>query len=929
MAISTSITTFDTSMLLNYYNAQLSQVSANASARSGTSTVKSNSTSATSKDVTPWSTPVPAQQSRDAQVLNMKNFIDLSSVPLVSGITTDTKMEQDNQKLFALYNAVNNLSYLAVMAKRDGTTDAQRVGYNTRFQAGLKEIQSYISSASFNLFSLQAQSPSSTVTSTAKVPTPSFDYTGSTLTTAQNVNNPLAGVSSSDHFTIAVSKGDQTTNVDIDLSKVQGGLSLGNIVTYVNQQLAAAGSTTRFKKALVSGTEDIDPAKSTAQYAMQVVPGGIEQISLSAPTSKALYVSGTSGLTTATKIGNTTTAADNQGRLTKLTDFSSTDDPSSAKSFTMAVKDGSNPATSTANATVVDASGNVYMLGNSTGDIGNQLNQGSQDVYLTKYDSAGKTIWSQLVGSAGSASGMSMALNPSGGVVVVGSTTAPLSTTAISNGKDDSFAIKYDGSGNQVWTAQIPTLNANSANAVSVDSSGNVYIGGQVNALSDPSKPGGVVGAGQVSAGGQDAYVLKLDSKGKIAYEQQFGTSGADSVAATAVTDSGDLVVASVQNGHAIVSKYAGGDATQPPTWTMDMGDLQYGGTIGGLVVKGNDVYISGTTRNGSLNANTVANAASGGTDAFVFKATDNGTSVTGDSVSYVGTSANDTGAGLTVGSDGTVYLTGSTAGTFAGQQRSEDKTNNMYVASVNTDGSIGWVNQYGGMDGQSTGAGIALDENGASVLDALGLPTGNVEGQANSDLTAATTLRAGDTFKVALQGTAARTFTITIDKGETLNSLVTKLNAQFGSKAKASINYSSQGAALKIDVSAGTTAKLIAGPANSDALGRLGITPQTLSKAATTTSSASSSSSTASQTYALGFSTNLDISTASGASLARAQLLNVLSAVQTAYQKSNMSTLPTSSTVSNKNSTMSAAATAYNNALNSDMSLALSLLTA
>ncbi|MDR3526168.1 MAG: SBBP repeat-containing protein [Rhizomicrobium sp.] len=941
-----AISSIDMSSLLSYYTAQTNQAVTNAVAHSNTtSTTTSGKTGATANDVTPWTKPTPTQQARDAQVLSTTNFIDSTNVPLLAGSATDTKMEQDNQKLFSLYNAINNVSYLATIAKRDTTTDGQRAGYNTRFQAGLQQIQSYISNTSFNLFSLQAQPASSTVTSTATVAMPSFDYTGSVVASGANVASALSGVSSSDSFNIAVKKGSTTTNVAIDLSKVQGDLSLGNIVQYVNQQLAAGGFTTRFAKDLVSGNVDGTAAVAAkAQYAMQIVPGGTEQVSLSATSAPALYVSGTSGLTAST----TDSAADSQGRLTKLSNLSdpvsefsrsmavsvntasiasaSTSSASSTASSTSSTASTSTsttsamaPGTSTANATVVDSSGNVYMLGDTSGNVGSQINQGAQDTYLTKYDSAGKQLWSKLVGSAGTADGASMALNPQGGVVVVGSTTANLTTTAIGNGNQDSYAIKYDASGNQVWTAQIPSLNKNSANAVSVDTSGNVYIGGQTN---------GVIASGQSSAGKQDAYVVKLDSTGKTVYKQQFGTSGSDSVAATTTTANGDLLVASVQNGHAIVSKYAGGDATKAPTWSMDMGDLQSGGTIGGIVVKDNNIYISGTTRNGALNA-TASNTASGGSDAYVFSATDNGNSVTANHVSYVGTSGNEQGAGLTVGTDGTVYLAGSTNATFAGQSRNLADTSNMFVAAVSSSGSVNWVKQYGGADGQSTGTGVAFSSGGASVLDALGLPSGSVSGQQNSDLAAATTLRPGDSFKVQITGDAGRTFSIAIDKGETLNSLVTKINAQFGSKGKASVTYSSTGAALKIQVNAGTTAKLISGPANSDALGRLGISAQTMSAPSTTSSSTSTASTSTSNTYSLGFSTNLNISTTTGAGAARAQLLNVLSALQKVYQQSNTSTSTASTASAASTAKMSAAAASYNSNLSQNMSVALSLLQA
>ena len=82
--------------------------------------------------------------------------------------------------------------------------------------------------------------------------------------------------------------------------------------------------------------------------------------------------------------------------------------------------------TTTAQKTAVDSSGNIYVLGTSTGDFGSQINQGTQDVYLTKYDSAGNVVWKNLLGSSGSANGYDLALDPSGGVVVTGASTADL-----------------------------------------------------------------------------------------------------------------------------------------------------------------------------------------------------------------------------------------------------------------------------------------------------------------------------------------------------------------------------------------------------------------------------------------------------------------------------------------------------------------------
>jgi hypothetical protein len=183
------------------------------------------------------------------------------------------------------------------------------------------------------------------------------------------------------------------------------------------------------------------------------------------------------------------------------------------------------------------------------------------------------------------------------------------------------------------------------------------------------------------------------------------------------------------------------------------------------------------------------------------------------------------------------------------------------------------------------------MDVNGSSVLDALGLPRGTINLNQSVDLTALTTLRAGDSFKIKIDGLAPRTTTITIDKGETINSLSTKINAQLGAIGKAEADYKGGSEGIKLTVNAGRTIELIAGPADNDALARLGIAAGVLT--APDTGGKSVSSATAAKKdepaiYGLGFSGTLDISTKTGANAARSQLLSVLSNIQGAYQKSN-----------------------------------------
>ena len=913
----------DSSVLLSYYQTQLSSSPQALAAQNAVAASTSNQgNSATAKDNPPWETPTPSTNAETTKVLSTTNFLDTSNVPLSAGATSNAKLEQDNQKLFSLYTAVNSLAYLSKLAQSSTETAGQLAGLNARFQTGLAQVTQYLSTTNFNSYTLQAATPAASTSSTATIPFSGFDYSTRQLVTNANLDNPLPGLSTSSSFTIAVKKGGTTTNVAIDLSQVQGPLTLGNVIAYINSQLAAGGFSTRFQKTQKGGTTT---SNTGATYGLQITPGANETISLSAASTPSLYMVGNSGIatetntTTAAKGGSTnttTTPADQSGRLIKLSGLSG------APTGVFTSNQGATTGTTTATNTVVDASGNVYVIGNATGNFGSQLNQGTQDAYLTKYDSAGNVVWQKLLGSAGSANGYGLALDPSGGIVVTGSSTADLTTTSVANGNTDSFVARYDAQGNQTWIKQVQTLANNQSNAVSVDASGNIYIGGSVS--------GGVIGAHQTAQGGSDAYLAKYDSKGNLISENQFGTSGKDQVSATATGSDGSLYVASVQNGEAIVSKYANGNITSAPTWTEDLGALAAGGAIGGLAVSGGNVYVSGTTSNGNLTAGgqaSIATASTGGTDAFVFAMTDNGASATAQHVSYVGTSGSDQGGGITVGPDGTIYLTGTTMGTFAGQQRNIQNVTNAFATAINPNGAIQWTQQYGGADGQSTGASLAVDPQGASVLDALGLPRGTISLNQSVDLTAMTTLRAGDSFQIKIEGVAPRTTTITIDPGETINSLATKINAQLGAIGKASANYTGSAEGLKITVNAGNTIDLIAGPTDSDALARLGISAGVLTAPATgskSTSSTNTSNNTATgktaPTYGLGLTAGtLDISTKTGADMARAQLLGVLANIQSAYQKSNAPPAPMP-TPGNASGTASAATTAqlanYNLAL-------------
>ncbi len=761
-------------------------------------------------------------------------------------------LEADNDRLFALYKALNRLDYIAKMANRDETTNGLRPGLDNSFQDGLDQILAFVNTAEFSNLTVLPSQKSSTVQSGVAIAYQKANYTGGPAVGDKEVFTAIPNVTAADSFTVSITKAGVKTDVAIDLANVTGALTLDNINAYVNQQLSSAGFGTRFARVQTGGSI----VDGTASWGTEIRSTGSEIVALSSPQSRpAVYVAGTSGK-----------SADQQGRLIKLTDL----DGNVASQFSANMKpvDG----TASAKAAATDSNGNIYVVGNTSGSFGSEINQGSQDVFLTKYDSAGNLLWTKLLGSAESANAYSLAVDPaSGGVAIAGSVTGDLKPTAIGGGTD-SFVAKYDSDGNQAWLRQVAPASNDQANAISIDASGNIYVGGQVN---------GAIAAGQTNAGGTDAYLTKLNSQGTLVYHRQFGGTGEDAARQMAIAADGNVVVASVENGHAILTKYNSADGTSAALWQVDLGDLQ-GGSVGGLTIAGGEIYLSGTTSNAALDAGgaaSVVHASSGGRDAFVFSASDSGGSVTPDFVSYVGTGVSEQGGGVAV-TNGKIYLTGTTTGTFPGQTPNAASAHNLFVAQLDASGNLNWARQYGGFDGESQGLAIVADNAGASVLDALKLPRGTLHSNPSNQLESQTTVRAGDTFTLKVESkTGTRETKITIAKGETLRSLAVKINGALLFDGKATALPIKGGQGLKLAINEGVQVQLIAGPKDFDALAGLGMKPQTLVHDASAEKDKSSS-----VTIGLGIDGKLDLLSKATAAHVHVVLQGAMALIKQAY---------------------------------------------
>jgi hypothetical protein len=94
----------------------------------------------------------------------------------------------------------------------------------------------------------------------------------------------------------------------------------------------------------------------------------------------------------------------------------------------------------------VDSGGNVYINGNTTADRDGQVNSGSHDSILLKYNSAGVRQWTRMLGTSSGEYARGMAVDSGDNAFITGFTSGNLDGVTNSGG-NDGFIVKYDASG--------------------------------------------------------------------------------------------------------------------------------------------------------------------------------------------------------------------------------------------------------------------------------------------------------------------------------------------------------------------------------------------------------------------------------------------------------------------------------------------------
>ena len=216
------------------------------------------------------------------------------------------------------------------------------------------------------------------------------------------------------------------------------------------------------------------------------------------------------------------------------------------------------------NGIAVDRSGNVYVTGQTaslnfpvTGGVFQTANAGSDDVFVSKFDSTGQLIYSTYLGGSAFDSGEGIAVDRSGAAYLTGTTcstdfpTTPsaLQTTyAGTNGNcetygGDAFITKLEPGGSALaYSTYLGSSGSDVGYGIAINASGNAYVAGLAGAASFPTTPG----AAQMKfGGGFDAFVSEVGADGSsLSYSTFLGGQYGDLAYTIALDSSGDAFAA-------------------------------------------------------------------------------------------------------------------------------------------------------------------------------------------------------------------------------------------------------------------------------------------------------------------------------------------------------------------------------------------------
>lgn len=158
----------------------------------------------------------------------------------------------------------------------------------------------------------------------------------------------------------------------------------------------------------------------------------------------------------------------------------------------------------------------------STTGIGENNHSEDVDVVIRKIATQGKVFWSHTIGGSGREEIADLIPAADGGFLCIGTTDSQDGDFPDTRGATDIWAMKLSGRGDHLWTTTLGGSGADYGWCVLEEENGDILLGAESSSINgDMQSP---------HHGGFDAWLAKLNSRGRLIMEKHFGGPGNEKI---------------------------------------------------------------------------------------------------------------------------------------------------------------------------------------------------------------------------------------------------------------------------------------------------------------------------------------------------------------------------------------------------------------
>lgn len=195
---------------------------------------------------------------------------------------------------------------------------------------------------------------------------------------------------------------------------------------------------------------------------------------------------------------------------------------------------------------VYDANGNLFITGffeYGAISFGSTTlsNSGGRDIFIAKYDVSGNALWAKSAMGIGDEYGNNIVVDADNNIVVTGTSSSESvtfdSAELTGNNYDKIFIVKYNASGDVVWTNVFSGDNNDESSGLTIDTQGNMFLCGYFKSNSIHFESTELINS---NSDYNDFFITKLDVSGNVIWAKSGGGSNDDEAIAVAIDGSGN-----------------------------------------------------------------------------------------------------------------------------------------------------------------------------------------------------------------------------------------------------------------------------------------------------------------------------------------------------------------------------------------------------